>query len=207
MAAPRLHIVISGALAFIATNVLLSAGHQSPAGTLFPAHALQRTLLSDSGRGQPHSPVVDPDQCEKTRRLVALRCHRRRLAMGDHGPADAAPWRDLPVRWPPRPGWLRHFCSVAGNLSALLHFDGSTVKKREKELAPDSLSERFSGCRRDSSVTRWPRWSRRNFERSTRIARFRMAYGMSCFFGVILFAPACTASVAAALAFCNTRCR
>ena len=70
-----------------------------------------------------------------------------------------------------------------------LVFDGSTAKKTGKELAPDSLSERI--FRLPSRFLHDPLAAlvEKELRTLTRIARFRMAYGMSCFFGVILFAP------------------
>jgi ABC-2 type transport system permease protein len=71
-----------------------------------------------------------------------------------------------------------------------LRFDGTTSKKKERELAPDSLSERI--FRLPSRFLGDPLAAliEKELRTLSRIARFRMAYGMSCFFGVILFAPA-----------------
>lgn len=70
-----------------------------------------------------------------------------------------------------------------------LVFDGSTAKKTEKELAPDSLSERIFGLPSRFLHDPLAALVEKEMRTLTRIARFRMAYGMSCFFGVILFAP------------------
>jgi len=71
-----------------------------------------------------------------------------------------------------------------------LRFDGTTSKKKERELSPDSLSERI--FRLPSRFLGDPLAAliEKELRTLSRIARFRMAYGMSCFFGVILFAPA-----------------
>lgn len=71
-----------------------------------------------------------------------------------------------------------------------LHFDGASVRKKEKESTPDSLSEKI--FRLPSRLLGDPMAALIEKELRTlaRIARFRMAYGMSCFFGIIMFAPA-----------------
>ncbi len=70
-----------------------------------------------------------------------------------------------------------------------LRFDGAAVRKKEREATPDSLAERI--FRLPSRFLGDPIAALMEKEMRTlsRIARFRMAYGMSCFFGVLVFTP------------------
>lgn len=73
-----------------------------------------------------------------------------------------------------------------------LRYDGSTAGKREapSTQAGDSFTERI--FRLPSRFLADPLGAlvEKELRTLSRIARFRMAYGMSCFFGVIIFAPA-----------------
>jgi ABC-2 type transport system permease protein len=71
-----------------------------------------------------------------------------------------------------------------------LRFDGTTAKSRVRESEPDGFVERI--FRLPSRFLKDPLAAlvEKELRTLSRIARFRMAYGMSCFFGVLIFAPA-----------------
>lgn len=73
---------------------------------------------------------------------------------------------------------------------SMLQFDGPVRAKKEKEASPESFTERI--FRFPSRFLPDPIAALMEKELRTlmRIARFRMAYGMSCFFGILLIMPA-----------------
>ena len=181
--------IISGALAFIAMNVLLSAGIRA---------LLERFILRTRFKEIFFLILV---LVSLTPQLLILTNVKKPGALLRFLPSQAIwPWATM--------ARLMLHASVSANALAAaawvvaaylfgrrqfertLSFDGSTVKKREKELAPDGLSERI--FRLPSRFLNDPLAAliEKELRTLTRIARFRMAYGMSCFFGVILFAPA-----------------
>ncbi len=71
-----------------------------------------------------------------------------------------------------------------------LRFDGAAITAPVREATPDSFAEKI--FRLPSRFLHDPLAAlvEKELRTLSRIARFRMAYGMSCFFGVLIFAPA-----------------
>jgi ABC-2 type transport system permease protein len=181
--------IISGTLAFIAMNVLLSAGVRA---------LLERFFLRTRFKEIFFLILV---LASLTPQLLLLTNVKKPALLLRFTPSQAFwPWGTMARL-------MLHDSVSASALAAAvwvaaaflfsrrqfertLSFDGSTAKKREKELAPDGLSERI--FRLPSRFLQDPLAAlvEKELRTLTRIARFRMAYGMSCFFGVILFAPA-----------------
>jgi len=181
--------VISGALAFIMMNVLLSAGVRSLLERFFLRTRFKEVFF-----------VI----------LVLIGITPQLLILANvKKPASLLRFAPSQVVWP----WAtmaRLMLHEGAALSALaaalwvgaalvfsrrqfersLHFDGTTARRKEREAAPDSFSERI--FRLPSRFLGDPLAALMEKEMRTlsRIARFRMAYGMSCFFGVLVFTPA-----------------
>jgi len=181
--------IISGALAFIAMNVLLSAGIRALLERFFLRTRFKEIFFLILVLGS------------LTPQLLILTNVKRPASLLRFAPSQALwPWATM--------ARLMLHASVSASATAAaawvvaaylfgrwqfertLSFDGSTVKKREKELASDGFSEYI--FRLPSRFLNDPLAAlvEKELRTLSRIARFRMAYGMSCFFGVILFAPA-----------------
>jgi hypothetical protein len=76
-----------------------------------------------------------------------------------------------------------------GQFERMLRFDGPVAARKEKKATPDGLAERL--FRLPSRFLRDPLAAliEKELRTLTRISRFRMAFGMSCFFGVLLILP------------------
>ena len=181
--------IISGALAFVAMNVLLSAGIRA---------LLERFFLRTRFKELFFLILV---LVSLTPQLLLLSNVKQPAALLRFAPSQAFwPWatmarlmlRDSPGMSAVAAGlWVVvAFAFGRSQFERTLSFDGSTAKKREKELAPDGLVERI--FRLPSRFLKDPLAAliEKELRTLSRIARFRMAYGMSCFFGIILFAPA-----------------
>ena len=77
-----------------------------------------------------------------------------------------------------------------GQFERTLRFDGTASRKKEKETAADSLAEKIYRLPARFLSDPLAALMEKELRTLARIARFRMAYGMSCFFGIIMFAPA-----------------
>ena len=181
--------IISGALAFIAMNVFLSAGIRA---------LLERFFLRTRFKEIFFLILV---LVSLTPQLLILTNVKRPTALLRFAPSQAfLPWATMArlmlhdnasASAVAAAGWVvAAFLFGRRQFERTLSFDGSTVKKKEKELAPDGLSERI--FRFPSRFLSDPLAAliEKELRTLSRIARFRMAYGMSCFFGVIVFAPA-----------------
>lgn len=71
----------------------------------------------------------------------------------------------------------------------MLAFDGPVSARREKKAAPDSVAERLFRLPARLLPDPLAALIEKELRTLTRISRFRMAYGMSCFFGVLLVLP------------------
>ncbi|HVW09769.1 MAG TPA: hypothetical protein VHC90_14370 [Bryobacteraceae bacterium] len=71
----------------------------------------------------------------------------------------------------------------------MLAFDGMVSARREKQASPDSLTERIFRLPSRFLPDPLAALVEKELRTLTRISRFRMAYGMSCFFGVLLVMP------------------
>ncbi len=71
----------------------------------------------------------------------------------------------------------------------MLAFDGPVSARKEKKGAPDRLSERLFRLPSRFLPDPLAALIEKELRTLTRISRFRMAYGMSCFFGVLLVVP------------------
>src|SRR6185503_19405055 len=71
----------------------------------------------------------------------------------------------------------------------MLAFDGPVSARKEKKAAPDRLSERLFRLPSRFLPDPLAALIEKELRTLTRISRFRMAYGMSCFFGVLLVVP------------------
>jgi ABC-2 type transport system permease protein len=71
----------------------------------------------------------------------------------------------------------------------MLAFDGPVSARKEKRGAPDRLSERLFRLPGRLLPDPLAVLIEKELRTLTRISRFRMAYGMSCFFGVLLVVP------------------
>jgi ABC-2 type transport system permease protein len=180
--------ILSGALAFIAMNVLLSAGVRA---------LLERFFLRTRFKEVFFLIVV---LASLTPQLLILTNVKKPESLLRFAPSQAVwPWATMARLMLHDTPATSALAAVAWVVVALLfsrwqfertlRFDGSTVKKKEKDLAPDSLPERI--FRLPSRLFPDPLAAliEKELRTLSRIARFRMAYGMSCFFGVIIFAP------------------
>lgn len=181
--------VLAGALAFIAMNILLSAGIRS---------WLERFFLRTRFKEIFFLILV---LVSLTPQLLILANVKKPASLLRFAPSQAVwPWASMARL-------MLHNNAVANALGAAawvcaallfsrrqfertLRFDGASSKKKEKDLAPDSLTERL--FRLPSRFLGDPLAAliEKELRTLSRIARFRMAYGMSCFFGVVIFAPA-----------------
>jgi ABC-2 type transport system permease protein len=181
--------IISGALAFIAMNVLLAAGLRA---------LLERFFLRTRFKEIFFLILVLASLTPQLLILTNVKSPGTLLRFAPSQPAW--PWATMARLM------LHNSVSSSGLAAAAwvaaaflfgrrqfertLNFDGSTPKRKGKELAPDGLSERI--FRFPSRFISDPLAAliEKELRTLSRISRFRMAYGMSCFFGVILFAPA-----------------
>jgi ABC-2 type transport system permease protein len=180
--------VISGALAFIAMNVLLSAGIRS---------LLERFFLRTRFKEVFFVILV---LIGITPQLLILANVKKPASLLRFAPSHVVwPWATM-ARLMLHEGVALSALAAALWVGAALvfsrrqferslHFDGTTVRRKEREAAPDSFSERI--FRLPSRFLGDPIAALMEKEMRTlsRIARFRMAYGMSCFFGVLVFTP------------------
>lgn len=181
--------ILSGALAFIAMNVLLSAGLRA---------LLERFFLRTRFKEIFFLILV---MVSLTPQLLILMNVKKPESLLRFVPSQAVlPWATMARLMLHENSSSSALAAVAWVVAAFLFgrhqfqrtfsFDGSTVKKKEKKLAADGFSERI--FRLPSHFIGDPLGAliEKELRTLSRIARFRMAYGMSCFFGVILFAPA-----------------
>ena len=181
--------ILSGALAFVGMNILLSAGIRS---------WLERFFLRTRFKEVFFAILVI---IGITPQLLILANVKKPASLLRYAPSQAFwPWATM-ARLMLHDGALVSALGAAAWLCAALWFsrrqfertlrsDGTTAARKERQAAPDSLTEkifrlpsRFFGDPMAALIEK-------ELRTLSRIARFRMAYGMSCFFGVLVFAPA-----------------
>jgi hypothetical protein len=182
--------ILSGALAFVAMNVLLSAGIRS---------LLERFFLRTRFKEIFFLMLV---LMGLTPQLLLLANVKKPAALLRFAPSHAVwPWATMARLMLHEGSAFVVLAAVAWVCGALLfsrrqfdrtlRFDGAmTAARKERETAPDRFTERI--FRMPSRFLSDPLAAlmEKELRTLTRIARFRMAYGMSCFFGVLIFAPA-----------------
>lgn len=180
--------ILTGALTLIAMNVVLSVGVKS---------WLERTLFRTRFKEVFFVLLV---LVSITPQLLVLTHVKRPFAILRYVPSQFAwPWAAAAHLMLHEGGIVSGLMAAAWLCVVLLfsrrqfgrtlRFDGSAMKRREKESSPDSLSERL--FRLPSGLFGDPLGALVEKELRTlcRISRFRMSYAMSCFFGVIVFTP------------------
>jgi len=180
--------VISGALAFIVMNILLSAGIRS---------WLERFFLRTRFKEIFFLILVI---IGLTPQLLILANVKKPASLLRFAPSQVVwPWASMARLMLHQGALLSALAAAAWMCAALLfsrrqfertlRFDGATAQRKERELAPDSFSEKI--FRLPSRFLNDPLAAlvEKELRTLSRIARFRMAYGMSCFFGVLIFAP------------------
>lgn len=180
--------VISGALAFVVMNVLLSAGIRGWLERFFLRTRFKEVffiilvligltpqLLLLANVKKPASLLrFAPSQVVWPWATMARLMLHQSTAVGALG---AAAWVCAALLF------------SRGQFERTLRYDGAASKRKEREATPDSFTEkifrlpsRFLGDPMAALIEK-------ELRTLSRIARFRMAYGMSCFFGVLIFAP------------------
>lgn len=180
--------VAGGALAFLAMNILLSAGIRG---------WLERFFLRTRFKELFFLILV---LISVTPQLLLLANVKKPATLLRFAPSQAV--------WPWAAGahvMLRENAAASGlaagawlclallfgrrQFERTLRFDGATAKRKEAAQTADGLTEkifrlpsRFFGDPMAALIEK-------ELRTLSRIARFRMAYGMSCFFGVVIFAP------------------
>jgi ABC-2 type transport system permease protein len=181
--------VIFGAVAYVVMNVLLSAGIRS---------WLERFFLRTRFKELFFAILII---IGLTPQLLILANVKKPAAMLRFAPSQGIwPWATIARVMLHEGGAVSALAAAAWMCGALLfsrkqferslRFDGATVKRKEREAAaPDGFSERV--FRFPSRFLHDPLAAlvEKELRTLTRIARFRMAYGMSCFFGFLIFAP------------------
>ncbi len=182
-------LVILGMLLFIATNVLLSAGIRS-----WLERVILRTRFKEVFFGLVILLGISPQ-------LLVLGNVKKPTSLLRFAPDQPFwPWASmarlmlhdsLAVTGLAAAAWL---CLALWfsrrQFERTLRFDGATVRKEEQEAKPDGFSERM--FRLPSRFLGDPLAALVEKELRTlaRISRFRMAYGMSCCFGILIVMPA-----------------
>lgn len=180
--------VISGALAFVVMNVLLSAGIRN---------WLERFFLRTRFKEVFFLILV---LIGLTPQLLIFANVKKPEALLRFAPSQAVwPWATMARLMLHEGALLSALAAAAWVCVALwfsrrqfersLRFDGATTRSRGREAAPDSFTEKI--FRLPSKFLSDPLAAlvEKELRTLSRIARFRMAYGMSCFFGVLVFAP------------------
>ena len=181
--------VISGALAFAVMNVLLSAGIRS---------WLERFFLRTRFKEVFFLIMV---LIGLTPQLLVLANVKRPESLLRFAPSQEIwPWATMAHLMLRDSAAASALAAAAWVCAALLfsrrqfakslRFDGATARRKEKEAAPDSFSERIFRLPSRFFGDPMAALMEKELRTLSRIARFRMAYGMSCFFGVLIFAPA-----------------
>jgi ABC-2 type transport system permease protein len=179
--------VVGGAAAFAAMNVLLSAGVKSWMERFFV-----RTRFKEVFFLIVVLALVSPQLFLLTNTKVSglLRFVPSQMVW---------PWSaisGLMLREKVLPGILMAAAWIAVALlfsrrqfAKMLVFDGPISSRKEKNAAPDRLSERLFRLPSRFLPDPIAALIEKEMRTLTRISRFRMAYGMSCFFGVLLVLP------------------
>jgi len=181
--------IILGALTFVVTNILLSAGIRS---------CLERFFLRTRFKEVFFLILV---VIGLTPQLLLLANVKSPAVLLRFAPSQAVwPWatvarlmlhQNTAVSAPAAVGWLcAAFLFSRRQFERSLMFDGASLKRRDRESAPDSLSERIFRFPSRFLPDPLAALVEKELRTLSRIARFRMAYGMSCFLGVLIFAPA-----------------
>jgi ABC-2 type transport system permease protein len=181
--------VIPGALAFAAMNILLSAGTRN---------WLERFFLRTRFKEVFFLIVV---LIAITPQLLVLANVKKPVGLLRFAPSQLLwPWASaahlmlretVAVSALTSAAWLcAAFLFSRWQFERTLRFDGSSVKKKERESAPDGFTERIFRLPARFLPDPLAALIEKELRTLARIARFRMVYGMSCFFGVIMFAPA-----------------
>jgi len=179
--------VIVGAVAFAAMNVLFSAGVKSWMERFFVRTRFKEVffLIVVLVMISPQLFFLTNTKASGLLRLVPSQVVWPWAAMGR-----------LMLRESVLPGILMGAAWICVALffsrrqfGKMLAFDGPVSARKEKKAAPDRLSERL--FRLPSRLLPDPLAAliEKELRTLTRISRFRMAYGMSCFFGVLLVVP------------------
>jgi ABC-2 type transport system permease protein len=184
--------VLAGALAFAVMNVLLSAGIRS---------LLERFFLRTRFKEVFFLIVV---LVSLTPQLLILANVKKPVALLRFVPAQTLwPWAAV-AHLMLRNGTVAAALTAAAwvCLTALfsrrqfektLRFDGATLVRKKESAATrtdDSFTERIFRLPSRFFGDPLAALIEKELRTLSRIARFRMAYGMSCFFGVVMFAPA-----------------
>lgn len=179
--------VIGGAAAFAAMNVLFSAGVKSWMERFFVRARFKEVffLIIVLVMISPQLFLLTNTRASGLLRFVPSQVVWPWAAMGHLMlRADALPGVLMAAAW---------ICAALffsrRQFGKMLAFDGPVSARREKKAAPDRLSERL--FRLPSRLLPDPLAAliEKELRTLTRISRFRMAYGMSCFFGVLLVTP------------------
>ncbi len=183
--------IVSGALAFVSMNILLSAGIRS---------LLERFFLRSRFKEVFFLIIV---LISLTPQLILLTNVKRPTALLRFVPSQMVwPWAAA-ARLMLRDGaWVAALCAGVWlgvtlvfsrrQFERTLRFDATPARRTQTASveAGDGMVERI--FRLPSRVFGDPLAAliEKELRTLSRIGRFRMAYGMSCFFGVVMFAPA-----------------
>ncbi|HXE62462.1 MAG TPA: hypothetical protein VN519_02930 [Bryobacteraceae bacterium] len=179
--------VIVGAVAFAVMNVLFSAGVKSWMERFFVRTRFKEVffLIIVLVMVSPQLFLLTNTKASGLLRFVPSQVVWPWAAMGR-----------LMLRENVLPGILMGAAWIAAALlfsrrefGKMLAFDGPVSARKEKKGAPDRLSERLFRLPGRLLPDPLAALIEKELRTLTRISRFRMAYGMSCFFGVLLVVP------------------
>lgn len=182
-------LIIVGAVAFVAINVLLSAGIRSLLERLF-----LRTRFKEVFFGIVVLIAITPQ-------LLILANVKKPGSLLRFAPSQVVwPWAAsarLMLHDAPLVSMLTAAAWVCAALlfgrvqfERMLRSDNGTAKRKERDAAPDSFTERIFRFPSRFFGDPLAALVEKELRTLARIARFRMAYGMSCFFGILIFTPA-----------------
>jgi ABC-2 type transport system permease protein len=179
--------VVAGAAVFAAMNVLLSAGVKSWMERFFVRTRFKEVffLIVVLVMVSPQLFLLTNTKASGLLRLVPSQVVWPWAAMGGLmlrenvlvGALMGAAWMAAALLFSRR------------QFGKMLAFDGPVSARKEKKAAPDSLAERFFRLPARLLPDPLAALIEKELRTLTRISRFRMAYGMSCFFGVLLVLP------------------
>jgi ABC-2 type transport system permease protein len=180
--------ILFGALVFAATNLLLSAGAR---------HFLERVILRTRLKEVMMLLVVMAAVLPQ----VLLFMNVRKAALLRFAPEQVA-WPSAAVaNLMLREKWATGFLLSLGYLGLAywfgrrqfersIRYDGASQRKPDREARPTSLTERLYRFPARLLPDPLAALIEKELRTLARIPRFRMVYGMSCVFGIIVYLPA-----------------
>jgi ABC-2 type transport system permease protein len=179
--------VIGGAAAFVVMNVLFSAGVKSWMERFFVRTRFKEVffLIVVLVLISPQLFFLTNTKASGLLRLAPSHVLWPWAAMGHVMLRDSVPAGALMSV-----AWIAAALAFSRwQFARMLAFDGAVSVRREKQASSDSFAERIFRLPSRFLPDPLAALIEKELRTLTRISRFRMAYGMSCFFGVLLVLP------------------